>query len=183
MATVSSINYNPQIMPKATSFGKNAEESGEKKSETKNEQKIIYVEKPRTKASKKWGVGIASYFLPGLGQLINGEGTGKVLGFFGSSMALGLLAYGSILSMGRNIFDNIDSTFSEILGKSGEKKVPKIEISTKNRKGNVALMGVALVGCLAVKIASIVDAVKHAKPDYAAPHKHKHEHKEIETEA
>ena len=40
---------------------------------------------------KKWGVGIASFCLAGLGQAINGE-WGKAAGFFVGSLGLGALA-------------------------------------------------------------------------------------------
>ena len=40
---------------------------------------------------KKWGVGVASYFVPGLGQAINGQ-WGKAAGFFGTSVLGGVLA-------------------------------------------------------------------------------------------
>ena len=39
---------------------------------------------------KKWGVGIASFMVPGLGQAINGD-WGKGLAFFGGALLAGML--------------------------------------------------------------------------------------------
>ena len=51
-----------------------------------------YVETYRSEASsgKKWGVGIASACISGLGQAINGE-WGKALAFFGGSLLAGFV--------------------------------------------------------------------------------------------
>ena len=48
--------------------------------------------KPKNQATtaKKWGVGIASGLLPGLGQAINGQ-WGKAAGFFFGNLALNIL--------------------------------------------------------------------------------------------
>ena len=45
--------------------------------------------------SKKWGVGIASFLIPGLGQLVNSE-SGKAAGFFFGSLAAQVLTLASI---------------------------------------------------------------------------------------
>ena len=47
---------------------------------------------------KKWGVGLASFFVTGLGQAINGS-WGKAAGFFFSSILLALI---SAFTVGRN---------------------------------------------------------------------------------
>ncbi len=41
---------------------------------------------------KKWGVGIASSFVTGLGQAVNGD-WGKAAGFFFSALGLGAISY------------------------------------------------------------------------------------------
>lgn len=76
--------------------------------------------------SKKWGVGIASACITGLGQLINGE-VGKGFAFFGGSIVAGTTTY--FIS-----------------------------------KANKTLGHICAVCSLAIPIASIVDAVKNAKP-------------------
>lgn len=45
---------------------------------------------PKASAAKKWGVGIASFCVPGLGQLINGE-TAKGFAFFGPTLGIILI--------------------------------------------------------------------------------------------
>ena len=84
---------------------------------------------------KKWGVGIASYFLPGLGQAINGQ-WGKAAGFFGGYLFSGILTSISLSKM----------TFNH--SKSG---------------ALTALIGG--LGAIGTCIWSIVDAVKNAKSE------------------
>ena len=48
--------------------------------------------KKEASTGKKWGVGIASGFIPGLGQAINGK-WGKAVGFFLGNIALNTLAF------------------------------------------------------------------------------------------
>lgn len=63
-------------------------------SDVKEIDKGSYIERHvTTEASngKKWGVGIASFFIPGLGQLINGD-FGKGLAFSGGGIASYVLA-------------------------------------------------------------------------------------------
>ena len=50
-----------------------------------------YVYETKASSGKKWGVGIASAFLPGLGQAINGD-WGKGVGFFLGTGVLGFLS-------------------------------------------------------------------------------------------
>ncbi len=70
---------------------------------------------------KKWGVGIASYFIPGLGQAINGQ-WGKAAGFFGGSVlsggyvGLGIIAkervpiaMGGLAALGITIWSIVDA--------------------------------------------------------------------------
>lgn len=48
-----------------------------------------YTIKDEASSGKKWGVGIGSFFLPGLGQAINGQ-WGKAAAFFGGGVAVSL---------------------------------------------------------------------------------------------
>ena len=48
--------------------------------------------KREASTGKKWGVGIASFFVPGLGQAVNGQ-WGKGAGFFFGHLGLGYLAH------------------------------------------------------------------------------------------
>ena len=102
---------------------------------------------------KKWGVGIASYFVPGLGQAINGQ-WGKAAGFFGGSILSGVLAYTGAMK------PLIDMAKSDILEsvKNG-KQLPK------SSKGGVPLMVIGVLGTIGTTIWSIVDAVKNAKSE------------------
>ena len=67
--------------------------------DVKEIDKGSYIEKHvTTEASngKKWGVGIASFFIPGLGQFINGD-VGKGLAFLGGGIASYALANVALL--------------------------------------------------------------------------------------
>ncbi len=69
--------------------------------------------KKEASTGKKWGVGIASGVISGLGQAINGE-MGKAAGFFLSNVALGLLTYmvcpyAAIPALGLNIWSIVDA--------------------------------------------------------------------------
>ena len=50
-----------------------------------------YVYETEASTGKKWGVGIASYFCPGLGQAINGQ-WGKCFAFLGGALGAGIFA-------------------------------------------------------------------------------------------
>ena len=52
--------------------------------------------KKEASTSKKWGVGIASTFIPGLGQAINGD-WGKAAGFFLGNATFNILAFSNPL--------------------------------------------------------------------------------------
>ena len=57
-----------------------------------SEDKVELPEKPKKASNaKKWGVGIASGMISGLGQLINGE-VGKGAGYFGASVGTFIIA-------------------------------------------------------------------------------------------
>ena len=75
-------------------------------------------------SGKKWGVGIASFFISGLGQLINGD-VGKGLAFLGGSIAsyalanvammrgkLGLASVAGIAALGTGIASIVDAVKS-----------------------------------------------------------------------
>ena len=69
--------------------------------------------KKEASTAKKWGVGIASCVIPGLGQLINGD-VAKGAGFFCGATALGALTYVGcpylvIPSLGLGIWSIVDA--------------------------------------------------------------------------
>ncbi len=65
------------------------------KAKTRNDEFVKKYEVEAT-SGKKWGVGIASAFVPGLGQAINGQ-WGKAFGFFLGTAALGVGAQVAML--------------------------------------------------------------------------------------
>ena len=101
-----------------------------------SEEKIYETE---GSTGKKWGVGLASAFIPGLGQAINGDWGKAVLYFLGASVA-------AVGAQVMGIFSVMDGVMDGNISK------------TK------AGIGLALgLSCLGIGIASIVDAVKNAK--------------------
>lgn len=103
----------------------------------------------RSLTAKKWGVGIASFALPGTGQLINGQVT-KGLGLFGLYLGSGLLAG---LGLSNRSFMNFSPT-----------NLTKLKSSSAS-KGGTALMAAGTIGALVTKVYSIVNAVNNTKPD------------------
>lgn len=99
--------------------------------------RYIYTYEEPASTGKKVGVGLASGFLPGLGQAINGQ-WGKAAGFaggyFGGSLLLGSVG---LLSLFKH-----------------SNKVPSIAGGVSMVLGSIALLG--------VNIWSIVDAVKNS---------------------
>ena len=96
--------------------------------------------------NKKWGVGIASFFIPGLGQAINGS-WGKGIGFFlGSVIVPGILGAAPLLSVIKD-------------AKNETKGHPKFT------KTLVASYILAILASIGIRIWSIVDAVKNAKTE------------------
>ena len=93
-------------------------------------------------SAKKWGVGLASFFLTGLGQAINGD-WGKGAAFLGGS----ILASGAMIA-------------SSLLVQNGLVKGKKPNCNTA-----IMLCGLGLVASLGLKIGSILDAVKGAKTE------------------
>jgi len=92
-----------------------------------------YNYKTEAGSDKKWGVGIASAILPGLGQAINGQwgkGFAFLCGNLAATLAMGLSASKTVL--------------------------------THPRKAGVGML-LAVLAPLGVNIWSIVDAVKNAK--------------------
>lgn len=88
MTSVTSVP--PMLQPTSTPAFK---QSGIPKPDAIKEHPNYYELTYETEAStgKKWGVGLGSAFLPGLGQAINGQ-WGKGLGFFASNIAIRAMA-------------------------------------------------------------------------------------------
>lgn len=85
--------------------------------EIKNVQEFpdhyVYTIKGEASTGKKWGVGLASAFLTGSGQAINGQ-WGKAAGFFGGAIGAGMLMkqnkiLGSIVATGVGIWSIVDA--------------------------------------------------------------------------
>lgn len=73
----------------------------------------VYTIKDKASSGKKWGVGIGSFFLPGVGQAINGQ-WGKAAGFFGGSIVAAILArsnmmLGGLAQIGVGVWSIIDA--------------------------------------------------------------------------
>ena len=100
---------------------------------------------------KKWGVGIASYFVPGLGQAINGQ-WGKAAGFFGTSVLGGVLASAGLAK-------------SAISKAEMLKNLTKVPAKPNVSKGGLGIMAIGLACSLGASIWSIVDAVKNARTE------------------
>ena len=98
---------------------------------------------------KKWGVGIASYFVPGLGQAINGQ-WGKAAGFFGGNVLSCLLATIPLMNIAKADMYGIIKNGKPMPGTS---------------KSGVPLMAIGVLGAIGTSIWSIVDAVKNAKTE------------------
>ena len=69
--------------------------------------------KKEASSGKKWGVGIASAFISGLGQAINGD-WGKGIGFFAGNLGLSIAAYSvsplfAIPALALNIWSIVDA--------------------------------------------------------------------------
>ena len=90
-----------------------------------------YVETYKTEASKgkKWGVGIASAFISGLGQAINGE-WGKALAFFGGSILASTVFPIAVLPIG--IWSIVDAV--KHASSTQEVIIPKKENNSDNQK-------------------------------------------------
>ena len=122
------------------------------KSVTELPDRYVCTYEKEASTGKKIGVGIASCFVPGLGQAINGD-WGKSVGFFLGDMGLSALC-GFILARAAksslDIAEKIDNNkLTEIFKKS-----------LKNHIGGTIASIAAIVG---LNIWGIVDAVKSAK--------------------
>lgn len=87
----------------------------------------VYTIKDEASGGKKWGVGIGSCIIPGVGQAVNGQ-WGKAAAFFGGSLATSFLAksnlmLGGLATLGVCIWSTIDA----VKNASGKTKqiVPK----------------------------------------------------------
>ena len=95
MTAISSVGLHqvgvPQV-PNETKIKKNqpTKEQPSFKAKTENDQ-FVKLYEVEASSGKKWGVGIASAYLPGLGQAINGD-WGKGVGFFLGTGVLGFLS-------------------------------------------------------------------------------------------
>ena len=86
--------------------------------------------------------GIASFFIPGLGQCVDGE-WGRGIGFFAANMGLNVLVLGSLAA----VVSHNNATTDEFGGDEGA----------------AAFLGCALLGQAVVYIWNICDAVRVAK--------------------
>ncbi len=100
-----------------------------------------YVKQP-TDPNNPAVAGIASFFIPGLGQIISGE-TGRGLGFLGASVGCGIITG---IGYAQFVYSNSIESSSSTVSTDG-----------------VPLMLVGIIGGAVVNIWSIVDAVKVAK--------------------
>ncbi len=117
--------------------------------------RYVYTYEEQGTTGKKIGVGAASYFVPGLGQAINGQ-WGKAAGFFAGINGGWLILGSTILTP---LLKGI-RTISKNGAKTTEEQMEKItKLATKNMVG-VVLGSLALA---AVNIWNVVDAVKNAK--------------------
>ena len=95
MTAITPVNINSQVH--------NSDFKGRKKtrlvSVSQGEGYETRVYETEASTGKKWGVGIASYFIPGLGQAINGQ-WGKAVGFFGTYVLGGVLACAGLAKSG-----------------------------------------------------------------------------------
>ena len=101
--------------------------------------RYLYTYEEPASTGKKVGVGVASYFMPGLGQAINGQ-WGKALGFFAASI-------------GTAIVSGVATVIPMLLKPNAARNAIKSTLS--------AVIGVAAL--IGIDIWSIVDAVKNAK--------------------
>lgn len=116
----------------------------------------------KEKSPVKSAPAVASSFIPGTGQMMNGE-WGKGLGIMGGYVGLGgLAAAGQI-----DTFKNIGMNVAHNAGKS-----KAVMNTVKNVRGPAAIV-VAGLGALALSIYSISDAVKGANKDLVKPNQNK----------
>lgn len=119
-------------------------------------------EKKRSLTAKKWGVGIASYLFPGLGQLINGQ-FGRACGFYFTSLGFGALFIAGLVKS-KNLINYTES--EKAVEKNTNKISGKLNFSkNSSSKGALALLAIGLIGAIATNIYGIVDAVKQTKRD------------------
>lgn len=120
-----------------------------------------YVQKP--KKTGGFGKAVASTFVPGLGQLLDGRKV-KGIGFFS---ALSLMAYGvikNIKNLGKNIIGSLSQNCKQYATEAAEGKKLKIsgKILKSASKNVLALCGLLILGAV-THIACIIDAYKGSK--------------------
>ena len=89
--TFNVVSPSPTPQPVGTKYAKDdtpVQQVSFKANEKAQKSDEFVVKKVPATTGKKWGVGIASYFCPGLGQGINGQ-WGKAAGFFAGTLTLG----------------------------------------------------------------------------------------------
>ena len=137
--SISAVTYSPTANL-AFKAGNNPEQKPAfKSSQPHNYEDEYVIKKGPATAGKKWGVGLASWFCPGLGQAINGE-WGKGLGIFLGQLGLGFIA-----------------------GFSGAKNI------MAGKPKSMAVSIVTLLGAAGLGIWSVIDAVKNAKSEVLVP--------------
>lgn len=104
---------NRTCKPKAVNFKSNGDENTASK-------ESMQIEKPqRSLKAKKWGVGIASFSIPGVGQFVNGQ-VKKGFAMLGTAIGITILAgiaraknisvaVGVIASLGLSIYSTMDA--------------------------------------------------------------------------
>lgn len=107
-----------------------------------------YIPESTDPYSRGWA-GVASFVIPGLGQVIDGE-VGRGLLFFGGNVALNIVARGQL----QRFSDSV------VTDSSGQVTGYKDEAAARSSARNVILIGAS---ALALNIWSIVDAVRVAK--------------------
>ncbi len=145
MTAITPVNINSQVH--------NPDFKGRKKtrlvSVSQGEGYETRVYETEASTGKKWGVGIASCYVPGLGQAINGQ-WGKAAGFFGAYVLTGILT-------GMGLTKSAKSSAEAL------KNLTKIPTKPKVPKGGLGMLALGAACTLGISIWSIVDAVKNAR--------------------
>ena len=107
---ISKVSQNANIQSAKNNIAFKGDEKADSFDKTASTQNV----KKAASTGKKWGVGIASFFLTGLGQAINGQ-WGKAAGFFFGAVAIGALvgpvapALAIMIGAGMSILSIVDA--------------------------------------------------------------------------
>lgn len=115
---------------------------------------VYTYEEPGT-TGKKIGVGVASFYAPGLGQAINGQ-WGKAAGFF-AGFSIGFAILGKLI---------YNPLYKELIKIASEDGIKEAEIMNSAIKAFAkSSLGIAISSLLltAVKLWSVVDSVQNTK--------------------